>query len=50
MIESFKYKPDAYKERIDRIISLLSFDEDRTRQGLDILQGLVSEVENIAGE
>ena len=50
MIEGFKIRPDAYKERIDRIISLLSFDEDRTRQGLDILQGLVSEVENIAGE
>lgn len=50
MIEGFKIRPDAYKERIDRIISLLSSDVDRSREGLDILQGLVNEVENIVEE
>lgn len=49
MIEDFKIKPSNYKERIDKIISLISTDVDCTTKGIDILQKLVDEVEELKG-
>ena len=49
MIEGFKIKPSDYKERVDKVISLISTDVDCTRKGIDILQRLVNEVENLKG-
>ncbi|NLM97131.1 MAG: nucleotidyltransferase domain-containing protein [Halanaerobiaceae bacterium] len=48
MIETFKLKPDAYKERIDRIITLISSDAEKTKEAVDILQELFNEVDNMA--
>ncbi|MFC5466192.1 nucleotidyltransferase domain-containing protein [Lederbergia graminis] len=45
MIESFDRKPQDYKKRIDKLITLLSPDIESTRQGLDMLQDLISETE-----
>lgn len=49
MIEDFKIKPSNYKERIDKVISLISTDVDCTTNGIDILQRLVDEVEELKG-
>ncbi len=51
MIEDldFKIKPSDYKERVDKVISLISTDVDCTRKGIEILQRLVNEVENLKG-
>lgn len=45
MIDGFDTKPLGYKKRIDKIITLLSPSIDSTRQGLEILQELISETE-----
>lgn len=45
MIEGFKVKPGDYKNRIDRVISAISTDEEQTKSGLEILRGLVLEAE-----
>lgn len=49
MIDVFKIKPYGYKEKIDKIISLISSDADNTRKGIDILEGLINEVESLKG-
>ena len=49
MIEDFKIKPSNYKERIDKVISLISTDVDCTTKGIEILQRLVNEVEQLKG-
>ena len=49
MIEDFKIKPSDYKERVDKVISLISTDVDCTRKGIEILQRLVNEVEYLKG-
>jgi predicted nucleotidyltransferase len=49
MIEKFKIKPSDYKERVDKIISLISTDADCTRKGIEILQRLVDEVKYLKG-
>ena len=49
MIEDFKIKPSNYKERVDKVISLMSTDADCTRKGIDILEGLINEVESLKG-
>jgi predicted nucleotidyltransferase len=49
MIGVFKIKPCGYKEKIDKIISLISSDVDSTRKGIDILEGLINEVESLKG-
>jgi predicted nucleotidyltransferase len=49
MIEDFKIKPSNYKERVDKLISLISTDVDCTRKGIEILQRLVNEVEYLKG-
>ncbi|WP_353948435.1 nucleotidyltransferase domain-containing protein [Sporolactobacillus sp. Y61] len=49
MIDDFKIKPSDYKERVDKVISLISTDEDCTRKGIEILQRLVNEVEHLKG-
>lgn len=43
MIDGFSIKPRDYKERIDKIITLLSSDKDSTREGVNMLKELVSE-------
>ncbi len=45
IIDDFKIKPSDYKERVDKVISLISTDVDCTRKGIEILQRLVNEVE-----
>ncbi|MBA4602593.1 nucleotidyltransferase domain-containing protein [Thermoactinomyces mirandus] len=47
MIGSFDHKPQAYKKKIDRIFTLLSTDQERTKQAVEILHGLVSETERL---
>ena len=49
MIGVFKIKPSNYKERVDKVISLISTDADCTRKGIEILQRLVNEVEHLKG-
>ena len=49
MIEDFKIKPSDYKERVDKVISLISTDVECTRKGIEILQRLVNEVEYLKG-
>lgn len=45
IIDGFDTKPQGYKKRIDKIITLLSSNIDSTRRGLEILQELISETE-----
>ena len=45
MIGEFDIKPQDFKKRIDKIITLLSPSIDSTKQGLEILQELISETE-----
>ena len=45
MIDGFDTKPQGYKKRIHKIITLLSLSIDSTRRGLEILQELISETE-----
>ncbi|WP_079710085.1 nucleotidyltransferase domain-containing protein [Paraliobacillus ryukyuensis] len=45
MIDGFDTKPQDYKKRIDKIITLLSPSVDSTRRGLEILEELISETE-----
>lgn len=45
MIDGFDKKPQDYKKRIDKIITLLSSIIDSTRQGIEMLQELISETE-----
>lgn len=47
MIDDFTTKPEGYKKRIDKIITLLSTSIDSTRKGIDILQELISETESL---
>ncbi len=49
IIDDFKIKPSDYKERVDKVISLISTDVDCTRKGIEILQRLVNEVEYLKG-
>ena len=49
MIGVLKIKPSNYKERVDKVISLISTDADCTRKGIEILQRLVTEVEHLKG-
>ncbi len=49
MIEGFKIKPSNYKERVDKVISLISTDTDCTKKGIEALQRLVNEVEHLKG-
>lgn len=47
MIEKFDKKPHDYKKRIDKIVTLISSNIESTRQGIEILQELVSETESL---
>lgn len=47
MIDSFSIKPQDYKKRIDKIITLISSNKDKTREGVDMLRELASETERI---
>lgn len=47
MIERFDKKPHDYKKRIDKVITLISSNIDSTRQGLEILEELISETERL---
>jgi hypothetical protein len=44
-IDGFIIKPKDYKNRIDKIITLLSADRDTTREGINMLKELISETE-----
>ena len=45
MINGFIINPKDYKNRIDKIITLLSADRDTTREGINMLKELISETE-----
>ncbi|WP_221175433.1 hypothetical protein [Brevibacillus panacihumi] len=47
MIEGFHTKPNDYKKKIDQIITLISSNQDRTKEGIEILQALISETERL---
>jgi hypothetical protein len=49
MIESFKIKPKDYKERVDRIITLLSSDKESTKKGVNMLRDIIFETEMLVG-
>jgi len=49
MIEGFNIKPRDYKNRIDNIITLLSYDRDTARKGINMLKELVSETQTLLG-
>jgi hypothetical protein len=49
MIESFKIKPKDYKERVDRIITLLSSDKESTKKGVNMLRDIILETEMLVG-
>lgn len=46
MIEGFR-KPNDYKKKIDQIITLISVNMDSTKEGIQILQELISETEKL---
>lgn len=43
LIEGFQKKPTNYKQTIDRILSLISTDVEQTKEGVSLLQKLISE-------
>lgn len=45
MIDGFDIKPKDYKNRIDKIITLLSTHRNSTREGINLLKELISETE-----
>ncbi|KKO52942.1 nucleotidyltransferase domain-containing protein [Paenibacillus sp. DMB20] len=45
LVNGFSVKPKDYKERVDRIFTLLSTDETQTREGVDLLKELVRETD-----
>jgi hypothetical protein len=49
MIEGFKIKPKDYKERVDRIITLLSSDKESTKKGVNMLRDIIFETEMLVG-
>lgn len=49
-ISSFEIKPDDYRVKVDKIFDLLSIDKNSTEEGLNILEGLVSEIKSLLKE
>ena len=47
MIEGFHTKPNDYKKKIDQVITLISSNRERTEEGIEILQELISETERL---
>ena len=47
MIDNFKKKPKDYKKRVDEIFSLLSSSQDSMRKGIEILEELIHEIEEV---
>lgn len=47
MIDGFSIKPKDYKKRIDKIVTFVSSDKDKTKEGVDMLRDLVLETETI---
>lgn len=47
MIENFKYKPQAYKERTDHLFTMISNDRNHMMQAVEILEELVLETERL---
>lgn len=47
MIEGFNTKPNDYKKKIDQIITLISSNQYSTKEGIEILQELISETERL---
>lgn len=45
MIDGFKSKPKEYKNRIDKIFSLISSNAESTKQGVEMLHDLILETE-----
>ncbi|MGM1048531.1 MAG: nucleotidyltransferase domain-containing protein [Bacillota bacterium] len=45
LVDSFQMKPKDYKLRVDKIMTFLSLEQDRTREGVNMLGQLVQETE-----
>lgn len=50
MIEGFNIKPNHYKKKIDQIITLISTNQDSTKEGIGILQELISETNQLLNQ
>lgn len=48
MINDFPVKPENYKKRVEQVFSMLSVNQHEAREGVEILRGLIAEVERIA--
>ena len=47
MFDGFRVNPQDYKHRIEQLITLISADVKSTKDGMNMFQELVSEVEEI---
>lgn len=47
MIDNFDIKPKDYKEKIDKIITLISSNKDNTRRAVNILEELIEETKGL---
>ncbi len=47
MVNGFNIKPHSYKERVDNVFAKLSTDPTSTREGVAILQELVTEIKHL---
>lgn len=50
LVDGFLLTPKDYKSRIDQVMTLLSVDEESTRQGVDVLRQLVQETEALINQ
>lgn len=50
IVDCFPVKPKDYKRRVDTIITLLSSEQERTREGVDMLGQLVRETEELVDQ
>ena len=47
IINNFFVKPENYKQKVERIFSLLSINQLETREGVEVLRELIADTERI---
>src|SRR5690625_2371309 len=47
MIEGFTIKPQDYKKKVEQLISLISTNTNHTKEGINLLEALVSDTEDL---
>lgn len=50
MIDWFSIRPNDYKNRVDKIVTLVSSNKDNTREGINVLKELVSETKTLLND